>query len=107
LWDLAIFDDTIIDQVASNDKVQALSSCAKMALSPEGRGVQFPAYYRALLDVQLSDTYPFRESLTNLTRCDLELVGNIQAGVGDYSRHFFCDFLLESDLPWDPTETDW
>ncbi|TVY21117.1 hypothetical protein LARI1_G001972 [Lachnellula arida] len=105
LWDRATVDHQQLDH-----KVQFLNTCAKIASFPEGGGMQFPAYYRRLVDTH--PQHPFRDDVVGIMHSDLKLAqnmyaGDLQAGVGEYKRYFFCDLLDKKDLPWNPEETDW
>ncbi|KAM0153488.1 hypothetical protein ACHAPG_007025 [Botrytis cinerea] len=91
----------------TEERSKLLGHCWEVGFEETGVPLSLPRYFRLLAEHDSE----FSNALSHLLQCELRLPCELirEAGAHDTNDtdHFYCARLLDRDLPWDPSETDW
>ncbi|KAF7919806.1 hypothetical protein BELL_0052g00060 [Botrytis elliptica] len=91
----------------SKERSRLLGHCWEVGFEETKGKLSLPRYFRILAEHDSE----FASILSNVLQCELRLPEEISHEAGarflNDINNFYCARLLDSDLPWDLTETDW
>ncbi|KAF7917925.1 uncharacterized protein EAE98_009953 [Botrytis deweyae] len=91
----------------SKERSRLLGHCWEIGFEETKGKLSLPRYFRILAEHDSE----FASILSNVLQCELRLPEEISHEAGarflNDINNFYCARLLDSDLPWDLTETDW
>ncbi|KAF7903041.1 hypothetical protein EAF00_002943 [Botryotinia globosa] len=91
----------------SDDRLSLLGHCWEIGVWQTEGQLSLPRYFRLLVEHDSE----FARALSDVLQCELRLPCEVShkagaRGISDQDN-FYCARLLDRDLPWDATETDW